>query len=134
MSSQAPARELLKKLDLFEYFTFANGRIECILNGHSIPENNLGTLERFVGYDADVLRFGSLRIATARPVFLRPTADHGLGCSEEKNFRNWSQFAEKHNSCRSSSLSLFHPSEWRARLLRVLLRAFTASVQGERNT
>lgn len=56
MSLPAPVQQVLQKeADSIEFFKLAaNDRIECTLNGHSIPADHIGALERFVGCDFPV--------------------------------------------------------------------------------
>lgn len=48
-------RQVLEQAGSAEFFTLAaKNRVECTLNGHSIPVDHIGALERFVGCDSAV--------------------------------------------------------------------------------
>ena len=54
-----PVRQVLEQAGSAEFFTLAaNNRVECTLNGHSIPVDHIGALERFVGCGSAVGQLG----------------------------------------------------------------------------
>ena len=59
-SLPATVQHVLVQAGCAEFFRLtANGRVECTLNGHSIPADHTGAIERFVGCDSAAGQLGS---------------------------------------------------------------------------